>query len=83
MDTYFNINNKCITCCDCIDACEFEGQNYLKLFIGGCSFDGEELPPMVQGAYDYTPCHHCDGFRENTTPCQIACKQNAITISRW
>lgn len=83
MDTYFSIGFECITCCDCIDACELDGQNYLTLSIGGCDFDGNPLPPMVTGAYDYTPCHHCNDFRENKTACQIVCPTGAIEISRW
>lgn len=83
MDTYLSIDFTCILCCDCIDACELDGQNYLTLAIGGCGFDGEPLPPMIQGGCDYTPCHHCDGFRENQTPCQKVCPTNSIKISRW
>lgn len=84
MDTYLTINSNCITCGDCIDACEFEGQNYLTMIYRYCDFDGiYNHECMVQGAYDYVPCHHCDGFRENKTPCQITCKQNAITLERW
>lgn len=83
MDTYFSTNSNCVTCGDCIDACEIDGKNFLTLATGGCDFDGEPLPPMVVGAYEYVPCHHCDGFWENKTPCQLVCKNNAIELSRW
>ena len=84
MDTYIHINHKCIVCGDCIDACEIDGQNFLTLFLRpGCDFEGTPLPPMIGGAYEYVPCHHCDGFRTDTTPCQIVCKNNAIELERW
>ena len=83
MDTYFSTTHKCIVCGDCIDACELDGKNFLTLFVGGCGFDGEPLPPMIDGACEYVPCHHCEGFRENMTPCQITCSHDAIRISRW
>ena len=83
MDSYFSTNSNCIVCGDCIDACELDGQNFLTLHIGGCDFDGNELPPMIGGAHEYVPCHHCQGFWKNQTPCKIACKNNAIEISRW
>ena len=83
MDTYLTINHKCILCCDCIDACELDGENYLTLGIGGNDMDGNPLPPMIMGAYDYTPCHHCDGFWEDKTPCLQVCEQNAISIRRF
>lgn len=83
MDTYFHTNFNCVICGDCIDACEIDGQNFLTLSIGGCGFDGEPLPPSIAGAYDYVPCHHCDGFWDDHTPCQQVCKNDAIEISRW
>ena len=83
MDTYFSTNGKCIVCGDCIDACEFEGLNFLTLSIGGCGFDGEPLPPMVSGACEYVPCHRCEGFWQNDTPCIRVCENDAIRISRW
>lgn len=83
MDTYIYTNQNCIVCGDCIDTCELDGQNYLTLSVGGCDFEGNPLPPMITGSSDYVPCHHCDGFWENQTPCQLTCKHDAIKIERF
>lgn len=45
-------------------------------------FDGEEVK-FITEVCDYTPCHHCDGFWEDNTPCQRACPNGAIELSRW
>ena len=84
MDTYRNINHNCIKCGDCIDACEIDGQNFITMIYGWESFDGiYNHECFIQEKSDYVPCHHCNGFREDKTPCQIACNQNAITLERW
>ena len=48
-------------------------------------FDGEmEHMKYVSQRYDYVPCHHCDGFWEDKTPCQQACPvDDCIEITRW
>lgn len=81
MDTYHDIDlMKCTECKECIEACP---EKFLTYEQTGCDFDGNPLPPMIGHAYEYVPCHHCEGFWENQTPCQKACKQEAITITRW
>ena len=83
MDTYFSVNHRCVVCGDCVDACELDGQNFLAVVTCYVDFDGNPLPPMVDGVSDYTPCHHCDGFWEDKAPCQLVCKHDAIELSRW
>lgn len=81
MDTYWHTNHHCINCGDCVDACEIDGQNWLDLCFY-TSYDGEPQV-CITGVSDYTPCHHCSGFWEDKTPCQMVCPVNAIEITRW
>ena len=81
MDTYFNIDScLCIDCGKCIEACpdnlivrnEFKDDEFDETFVFYDLYDDY-----------YVPCHHCDGFRTNSTACQKVCEVDAIKISRW
>ena len=76
MDTYWSTNINCIKCGRCVKACNEEGEGYLK---GHRDF----RPDYGNCGLEYVPCHHCKGFRENKTPCQLVCHYNAIEIERW
>ena len=80
MDTYFNTNHKCIACGKCVEACP-RGFLALETFESYI-FEGEEFT-VVATLCDYVPCHHCNGFWDNNTPCMQVCESNAIEISRW
>ena len=73
MDTYWSTNCNCIKCARCVKACKEKGQNFLSGRRDG----------YISEKSDYVPCHHCDGFREDKTPCQSVCHYNAIEIERW
>ena len=72
MDTYWHRNYNCIKCARCVKACQEQGQNFLTGRRDG----------YISETSDYVPCHHCDGFMENKTPCQRVCHYNAIEIER-
>lgn len=78
MDTYFNTNHKCETCGKCVTACP---KNFITMgkFT---DFDGEVVK-FIEKVCEYTPCHHCDGFWTDDAPCQRACPNGAIELSRW
>lgn len=93
MDTYWKNSNsewkgdklifhECIRCGECIKVCP---ENFLYMEEYDCNLDGEvEHMKYVSQRYDYVPCHHCDGFWEDKTPCQQACPvDGCIEITRW
>lgn len=81
MDTYFSIDSLvCTDCGKCIKACPD------NLICRDECYDEELNETFV--FYDlfddyYVPCHHCDGFWEDNTPCQQVCEVDAIKLSRW
>ena len=81
MDTYFNVNHKCIDCYKCISSCP---ESFIQRF--SClDKTGTEKYAYYDRAYEYVPCHHCNGFFEKgvKTECQLACPVDAIELSRW
>ena len=80
LDTYWHTDFHCTKCGACIEACNLKGKQWLTIFQT-TDYDGYE-EVYIGGMCDYVPCHHCDGFWENKTPCQKVCKNNAIKISR-
>lgn len=87
MDTYIEINEKCIVCEKCIEACYKDGEGLLRLNEGGLyRWDDDEvmeIDPYIETKCDYIPCHHCTDRFSKPAPCQEVCEQNAITITRW
>lgn len=80
MDTYWSNSLECIGCGECVNVCPEKW-----LYMEKCKdvFDDvEEEFVYIGGGTDYTPCHHCDGFWGNRTPCQVVCPVNAIRIER-
>lgn len=80
MDSYFSVDSmKCTDCYMCIPTCP---ENFITR-VEWFHPIFEETLVSYEGAYDYVPCHHCDGFWEDRAPCQIACPVDAIELSRW
>ena len=78
MDTYFSTNYKCEKCGLCAEECHKNGEQWLTAFVT----DDDEIC-YIDGISDYVPCHHCDGFWEDKTPCQKVCPNGAIELERW
>ena len=84
MDTYFSTSSECTLCGACVDACHSQGLGWLNVF--SCVSEYSDIPKetkYIDGMSDDAPCHHCDGFWSDSTPCQSVCKNKAINISRW
>ena len=79
MDTYWHTDFHCTKCGACIEACNLKGKQWLTIFQT-TDYDGYE-EVYIGGMCDYVPCHHCDGFWENKTPCQKVCKNCLLYTS--
>lgn len=72
MDTYFYVGFSCVQWGRCVKACRENSQDFLTGVRDDCPHQST----------DYVPCHHCEGFWNNKTPCQEVCHYNTIEIER-
>lgn len=80
IDTYFSVDStKCTDCFMCVPTCPHDFIERTEWFHPIF----KETIVSYGGVCDYTPCHHCNGFWEDKTPCQEICPNDAIELSRW